>query len=274
MSSHYPCDDRQSSSSEVVKFPNVFDQVESGDGIVLRLYLVRHGETEANLDSIVAGQSEFPLTVVGVRQSNALCDAIEHVSFDRYFVSDMERARHTAQLIAPSKAFTVEPRLREMGKGAREGLPKALTYEQAVKMRQGESVARSSHVPLLESDMDVWQRVSAWLMEVVRDAMVQERNLSDDASRVCSVLVVAHAGIIRNICSKLVPEQLPATVEVGDMGKDGSTMKHLHVPNTSITVIDVSVRDSNSDLVDLLHHIDKLKSKLQLLTWREHLSDL
>lgn len=241
---------------------------------MLRLYLVRHGETEANRNRIVAGQSEFPLTDLGVQQSEALGNALESISFHRCFVSDMERAKHTAQLIAPSNEFVVEPRLREMGKGAREALPKALTYEEALKVRLGRASNGDTNIPLLESDKDVWQRVSAWLIELARDAIIERRSASDNPSRACSVLVVAHAGIIRTICSRLVPKQLPKHVEVSDMGKDGSTVKHLDVPNTSVTVLDVSVQDS--DLESYLHPSGMegiLTSTLQILTWREHLYD-
>ena len=273
MSFPYPGGDaRQSSTRTETKFPNVFDQEESGAVSVLQLYLVRHGETEANLNRIVAGQSEFPLTDLGIQQSKALGHALENISFNRFFVSDMERARHTAQLIAPSKDFVVEPRLREMGKGAREGLPKALTYEEAVKVRLGQASNGDMSIPLLESDQDVWHRVSAWLIEVTRDAIIERKTPSEDPSRACSVLVVVHAGIIRTICSQLVPSQLPKYVDVGDMGKDGSTIKHLVVPNTSVTVLDVSVQ--GRDLEGFLHASDKeglLTSKLQILTWCEHL---
>ncbi|KAI2512312.1 hypothetical protein MHU86_2188 [Fragilaria crotonensis] len=168
----------------------------------------------------------------------------------------------------------LNPGFVKWARGLGEGLPKALTYEDALKVRLGRASNGDTNIPLLESDKDVWQRVSAWLIELARDEIIERRSASDNPSSACSVLVVAHAGIIRTICSRLVPTQLPKHVEVSDMGKDGSTVKHLDVPNTSVTVLDISVQDS--DLESYLHPSGKeglLTSTLQILTWREHLYD-
>jgi broad specificity phosphatase PhoE len=268
-------------SVPAVRFPTVHHDDEEEEErpaskpLILRLHLVRHGETVANRNKVAAGQSESPLTDLGIRQATLLGTAIEQISIDRFIVSDMERARHTARVISPSGTFEVEPRLREMAKGAREGLPKAMTYEEALKVRRESGAVGPGDIPRLEGDKDVWNRVSDWLKDAMLEAQAKPRYPTDDSSNIIySVLVVTHAGIVRTICSRLVPGQLPASIDTSEMGSNGSTKLHLVVPNTSVTVLDLSLRDNNFQLKDLPHSTsigDVLQSKLKLLTWCEHI---
>mmetsp|Transcript_8956 Transcript_8956/g.14929 ORF Transcript_8956/g.14929 Transcript_8956/m.14929 type:complete len:317 (+) Transcript_8956:17-967(+) len=248
--------------------------------LVIRLYLVRHGETEANRNRIAAGQMKSPLTDLGVRQATALQAAISHLGFDAFVVSDMERTRHTARLVAPhpSTAFLVEARLREMAKGAREGFPKSMAYEEALRMRQQSGAEADDVPPKLESDEDVWTRVSDWLMETLREVATlygESAEPSPPQSRLHSILAVTHAGVIRTLCAQLVPEQLPKSVDISAMGRDGSTEKHLVVPNGSVTVLDFILRDQGADLQKKLAEAERatdlFEIKLKLLNWNDHL---
>ena len=259
--------------SIIAQLPGAHDDETSTKSIVLRLYLVRHGETEANRNKIAAGQAESSLTGIGIQEASTLSTSIEHIAFDKLVVSDMERTRHTARLVVPSATFELEPRLREMAKGAREGFPKILTYEEALKMRQ-QSAEDLGDLPLLESNNDVWNRVSDWLLEAIREAVALRQHPS---SKVYSCLAVTHAGVIRSMCAHLVPRQLPESIDTSDMGQDGATQSHLVVPTTSVTILDFSLRDSSCDLTDLLDlrsAQELLEIKLKLLTWHKHVHNL
>jgi broad specificity phosphatase PhoE len=248
--------------------------------LTIRLYLVRHGETEANRKRIAAGQMESPLSELGMQQAAALKTALDHLPFDAFVVSDMERTQHTARVVVPkpAAAFILEPRLREMAKGAREGFPKAMAYDDALKLRQ--QISDMKNVPKLESDEDVWVRVAEWLMEMVRDvtALYQGESSTESLpSRTYSILTITHAGVIRTLCAKLVPDQLPNSVDVSAMGRDGSTQNHLQIPNTSVTVVDLIIRDQKGlglkkKIVDgELLASDLIDVKLRMLSWNDHL---
>ena len=244
--------------------------------IVLRLYLVRHGETEANLKELVAGQSQSPLTDLGIRQAKALGDCFQNIKLHKLYVSDMERAVQSANHMALSQSkLTIDQRIREIAKGAREGLPKVLTYEEAMIVRQADHPLGYSDLPLLESGDDVWKRVSEWMIDVIREATTETREIHNiDANRFYSVLVVTHSGIIRTLCSKLVSNQLPNSIVSGAIGKDGSSQEHLKVPNSSVTILDISLKDETVDLDDILDLSDFIETKLRLLTWHGHCHDL
>lgn len=43
---------------------------------MLQVYLVRHGETEWNVARRIQGQSDSPLTEVGIRQANLVAEKL------------------------------------------------------------------------------------------------------------------------------------------------------------------------------------------------------
>lgn len=89
-----------------------------------RFIVVRHGETEWNLESRIQGHSDSALTPAGLAQAEALARRLARESFDRLFSSDLGRARETARIIGArtGHAVWVDPRLRERAFGVAEGL--------------------------------------------------------------------------------------------------------------------------------------------------------
>lgn len=65
----------------------------------MRLWLVRHGETEANVAGLYSGHAPTPLTEKGIAQAQTLNNLLRNVPFDNVFCSELERARHTARLV-------------------------------------------------------------------------------------------------------------------------------------------------------------------------------
>ena len=88
------------------------------------LYLVRHGQTELNVQNILQGWQDSPLTERGREQALATRAAFEvrGISFDHAYSSPLGRARHTAELIV-GEDLSIEPvdDLREWRLGTLEG---------------------------------------------------------------------------------------------------------------------------------------------------------
>ena len=91
---------------------------------MLRLLMVRHGETEWNLQHRYQGQSDVPLSDVGRKQARVLSERLAHEGIDVAYVSDLNRAVETAEIIFSGRNVPIlkEPRLREMSFGVLEGL--------------------------------------------------------------------------------------------------------------------------------------------------------
>lgn len=92
------------------------------------LYLLRHGQSEANAQQIVAGSHDSPLSELGRSQARlAGQNAKRFFQIDLIVSSPMKRALETAQIIASSLGISTESivilnDLRERDLGTLEGL--------------------------------------------------------------------------------------------------------------------------------------------------------
>jgi broad specificity phosphatase PhoE len=69
---------------------------------MVEIYLARHGQSLANVEGILAGHQDSPLTDVGREQAQELADLAKKagLKFDHVYVSPLSRAKETAQIIA------------------------------------------------------------------------------------------------------------------------------------------------------------------------------
>lgn len=87
------------------------------------IYLVRHGQTEWNVQHRFQGHKDSPLTKLGIRQAEWLGEALQHDPFDFIFSSTSSRAYHTAELIKGNRnvQITACDEFREINLGVWEG---------------------------------------------------------------------------------------------------------------------------------------------------------
>jgi broad specificity phosphatase PhoE len=86
----------------------------------LRLYLIRHGETEYNKNKIIQGHTEVPLNDTGIAQATRLAERMKRVTIDLIYASDLRRAAMTAAILASHTGVPLvyEPGFRERNPGA------------------------------------------------------------------------------------------------------------------------------------------------------------
>ena len=86
--------------------------------------LIRHGETEWNLSGRWQGHADSPLSNRGVEQVEALGQRMKKERLDRFYSSDLERARHTTKLVAGPSGWDAEymESLRERDLGVLQGM--------------------------------------------------------------------------------------------------------------------------------------------------------
>ncbi|KAG8967504.1 hypothetical protein FRC03_009881 [Tulasnella sp. 419] len=87
------------------------------------VYLVRHGETNENVQSIIQGQLDTELNLRGREQSRVVADRLKSVPFYQAFSSDLRRATDTGASILEhhSIPLILNPLLRERYMGSLEG---------------------------------------------------------------------------------------------------------------------------------------------------------
>ncbi len=90
------------------------------------IWLVRHGQTDWNLEGIFQGQADPPLNANGLAQAAQIAEQLTDAGIEAIYCSDLQRALRTAQIIGEKLALLpqVDPRLREISLGEWEGMKK------------------------------------------------------------------------------------------------------------------------------------------------------
>lgn len=89
----------------------------------MKFFVVRHGQTTANVTKIYSGHSDVMLTEEGINQAKALQPVLAKLSFDRVYSSDLTRAIDTQRLALPGREGERTALLREIDVGRAVGYP-------------------------------------------------------------------------------------------------------------------------------------------------------
>lgn len=174
-----------------------------------KIYIVRHGQTEANEQKIVSGYFDSPLTSNGEQQAQRRAEDLKHIHFDVVFSSDLVRAKRTAEIIVSDRQLAVNTTrlIRERFFGDWEGRLISEVVEESKKMiawreTLSEDGKRASKMNFgYESDNDIAWRLITFLREV---AVIYSGK---------TLLVVAHGSIMRALLMHLgfaLYEELPS----------------------------------------------------------------
>ncbi len=87
----------------------------------LRLYLVRHGETEWSLSRQYTGSTDIPLTAHGEDAARELGLRLRGIPFTHVLTSPLQRAQQTCTLAGLTSVVEIEPDLAEWDYGDYEG---------------------------------------------------------------------------------------------------------------------------------------------------------
>lgn len=98
--------------------------------MTLRLYLMRHGETEWSKSGQHTGRVDIPLTKHGENEANRLGERLRSIAFDHVLVSPLQRACQTCDLAGCGEHAVTEPDLIEWDNGDYEGHTHADVFKQ------------------------------------------------------------------------------------------------------------------------------------------------
>lgn len=168
------------------------------------IQLIRHGETDWNVELRYQGTSDIPLNELGRRQAAALANAMQGESWDHIVASPLSRAMETARAVAgaigyPDDDIVPDRRVMERAYGEAEGLT----------LEEREKVWPEGDWPGLEP----WEDVARRGMETINDLAKEHQGQR--------ILVVCHGGFINSLL---------ATISHGEVGT-GKTV----IINTSRT---------------------------------------
>ena len=198
-----------------------------------RIILVRHGETNWNLEGRFQGQIDIPLNENGIKQAEAARIFLNSIKIDKAYSSSLQRPKQTAEKILESYTnikIKLENQLIEIGHGLWEGkLEKEISEEWTELLQAWKNNPEAVKMPSGESIKDVWKRsIKCW------------NEISKSIKSTETVLVVAHDAVNKTILCHL-------------LGLEYSDIWKIKQGNGGITVIDLHSDDENSDIVTCLN---------------------
>ncbi|AHM73307.1 adenosylcobalamin/alpha-ribazole phosphatase [Yersinia hibernica] len=184
----------------------------------MRLFLVRHGQTEANLRGVFCGLTDVALTPQGVAQAGDVAGWLADVAFGHGVSSQLLRARHTANIVLAGHSLD------------------AGTDDQLNEMNFGQWEMRHHH-DLQREDPDAW---AAWLADWQQASPTGGESFPQFSARIESVvqsllsiknndnnqLLVSHQGVLSLMLARLLA--MPA-----------AAMWHFHFEQGAYSVLEI-----------------------------------
>ncbi len=154
----------------------------------MKIYMVRHGETDWNVRGMFYGWYDCDINENGVAQATRLHEYFKDVEYDKVYCSDLLRARHTAEIVVGDKEceFIPEPSLRELNFGDWEDThPKDIHKQYGYDIKNwGKTVWDAGLIPNGESHEQFYDRIIAGFQKIVAE------------NKGKTILLVAHNGTL------------------------------------------------------------------------------
>lgn len=155
----------------------------------MKIYLIRHGRQNSRLCNV-----DVPLAPEGIRQAELTGERLRAACIEKVYVSDLIRARETAEAAGKfwNAPVEVRPELKEISFGRLEGLSDGEIREKfADFQREFARMEKDLPYPGGECAADVVARA----LPVLREIMEGQEE---------TVAVVTHGGVIRSLTASLL----------------------------------------------------------------------
>lgn len=150
----------------------------------MNIYVLRHGETDYNIEGKFQGQVDIKMNNNGEKQTDKIAIELRKIDFDVIFSSPLSRAIDTAKKINNEKII-IEKRIIERSFGNLEGKYGISDYEKNIEKYNIETIEKLT------------QRVKNFLDEILEEYKDKK-----------NILIVTHEGIAQVINSYFNKEDL------------------------------------------------------------------
>ena len=170
------------------------------DFVPRTIIMVRHGETQGNIEDKAQGHFDVPLTDLGVQQAKVLARRLAKVDFNAIYSSDLQRAVDTAAALTslrPDLEIQTRPGLREVYFGSYEDMRWSEIRAKDPELHQrwtDWNTRIKTKFPNGETPFETRQRVTAVADEIVA-AHPEESSI---------ILIVGHTGSLQPLFAHLL----------------------------------------------------------------------
>lgn len=154
----------------------------------MKILVIRHGESEADLLDVHEGRADFALTERGHKQAEAMAKYVsDNYDISKIYASTLTRAKQTAQHLSDKIGVPVifDENLMEFNNGLLAGLPRAVVRE---KYPEIPDLPIDKAVYGQESQVQFRQRAEKALARILEEAEQDE-----------TIAVVSHGGMINQL---------------------------------------------------------------------------
>lgn len=201
----------------------------------LRLIIIRHGETFANLNKLNQGQTDSELTQKGINQAKKTGEYLKRLKIDEFYSSDLKRTSNTTKEISKfheNAKIHHKKELRELNLGILENTPynkdkdilKLGIKDMIYKPKNGESM------------FELYLRIKKFIKRLIKKELKEKNNKT--------IALITHGGVIVCMLLYLLKEKRKnyAKYVVGNLAinileiskkKIGFSVKSLLINSTS-----------------------------------------
>lgn len=151
----------------------------------MSIYVIRHGQTDWNIQRKIQGKSNIPLNEEGIKQAGIAKENLKNQKIDMIICSPLDRAKKTAEIINENLKLPliINEKLSERNFGIYEGR----TSDEIEKWRDMLIYDLNEKVEDGECIQEFFKRVHTFLDEINKD--YSDKN----------ILLVTHGGVARAI---------------------------------------------------------------------------
>ena len=174
----------------------------------MKVYVIRHGQTDWNLASRTQGKTDIELNQTGIEQARKAKEEINKYNIDLIYCSPLKRARKTAEIVNEDKKCNIiyEKALEERCFGDFEGKNKEEIADMIEEWEKIHDYGLNSNEGNIEPIRDVCNRVWSFLDEI--------KSKNDENN----ILIVTHAGVCRAINAYFNGKDENGNIESAKMG--------------------------------------------------------
>ncbi|MBR3954906.1 MAG: histidine phosphatase family protein [Clostridia bacterium] len=154
----------------------------------MKLLIIRHGESEADLLDVHEGRADFALTERGHRQAEAMANYVaENFDIKKIYASTLTRAKQTAGHLSDKIGIPIafDENLMEFNNGLLAGLPRSVVRE---KYPEVPNLPIDKAVYGQESQVEFRQRAENALSRVISESQADK-----------TIAIVSHGGMINQL---------------------------------------------------------------------------